>query len=414
MANNVSALDSAGTAKIVKTTETASVHVPHVNIENVSEITTGQDDLLAAIGEVQASPTENTVLDRLKAINTALVTTLGGFLNDVEGLLTSIRDNADGLEAAIATLNGTDFATETTTASILAKIIAAPATEAKQDDAITELSGILAKITADPSTGAKQDAVAALVGEVDANPTANTVLDRLKAINTSLSTTLSGYVDGIEALLTTIRDNADGLEAAFVTLNANDFATEAKQDDAISELVSLVAKDYATQTTLAAVEAKLIAAPATEAKQDTLIAKDFATQATLADLLAKVIAAPATEAKQDTIIGHVDGVESALTTLNGAVATAANQIGTAYTDRGATITIGGTAQQLAAANAVRRYLVVQNDSDEDMRVHPSGTASSTAGALLPPSAVWEPIPPPVGAISIFAATTGKRFQAWEG
>src|SRR3972149_6441716 len=70
-------------------------------------------------------------------------------------------------------------------------------------------------------------------------------------------------------------------------------ATEAKQD-------TLIAKDFATQTTLAAALAKVIAAPSTEAKQDTLIAKDFATQTTLAALLAKVIAAPATEAKQDT------------------------------------------------------------------------------------------------------------------
>jgi len=52
-------------------------------------------------------------------------------------------------------------------------------------------------------------------------------------------------------------------------------ATEAKQD-------TLIAKDFATQITLAAVLAKIIAAPATEAKQDTLIAKDFATQTTLA------------------------------------------------------------------------------------------------------------------------------------
>ena len=66
-------------------------------------------------------------------------------------------------------------------------------------------------------------------------------------------------------------------------------ATEAKQD-------ILNAKDFATQTTLAAVLAKIITAPATEAKQDTLIAKDFATQTTLAAILAKIIATPATEA----------------------------------------------------------------------------------------------------------------------
>jgi hypothetical protein len=75
----------------------------------------------------------------------------------------------------------------------------------------------------------------------------------------------------------------------------------------------------ATQTTLAALLAKIIAAPATEAKQDAgntalgllatqttaaaILAKlsaDPATQTTLAAVLAKMIAAPATEAKQDT------------------------------------------------------------------------------------------------------------------
>ena len=57
--------------------------------------------------------------------------------------------------------------------------------------------------------------------------------------------------------------------------------------------------DLATEETLAAVLAKLIAAPATEAGQ--------------ASILAKIIAAPATEAKQDTVIGHVDGIETLLT-----------------------------------------------------------------------------------------------------
>jgi len=59
-------------------------------------------------------------------------------------------------------------------------------------------------------------------------------------------------------------------------------ATEAKQD-------TLIAKDFATQTTLAAVLAKLTSDPAT--------------QTTLAAILAKIIAAPATEAKQDTLLG---------------------------------------------------------------------------------------------------------------
>lgn len=76
------------------------------------------------------------------------------------------------------------------------------------------------------------------------------------------------------------------LQNAFATL-----ATEPKQDTQITALANILAK--------------IIAAPATEAKQDTLIAKDFATQTTLAALLAKVIAAPATEAKQDALIAQL-------------------------------------------------------------------------------------------------------------
>jgi hypothetical protein len=49
---------------------------------------------------------------------------------------------------------------------------------------------------------------------------------------------------------------------------------------------------------------------ATSVKQDTLIAKDFATQVTLAALLAKVIAAPSTEAKQDSLITLLTNVEA--------------------------------------------------------------------------------------------------------
>ena len=48
---------------------------------------------------------------------------------------------------------------------------------------------------------------------------------------------------------------------------------------------------------------------------NTLTGEDFATQKTLAQILGKMIAAPATEAKQDEIAGHVDGVETLLTAL---------------------------------------------------------------------------------------------------
>ena len=124
----------------------------------------------------------------------------------------------------------------------------------------------------------------------------------------------------------TLADIVTALSSVTITNSAlpTGASTSAKQDTIISHvdgietsLTTLLAKDFATQSTLAQILAKIIASPATEAKQDTLIAKDFVTQTTLAQILSKIISAPSTEAKQDTIIGHVDGIETALTTLNG-------------------------------------------------------------------------------------------------
>lgn len=74
--------------------------------------------------------------------------------------------------------------------------------------------------------------------------------------------------------------------------------------------------DMATQTTLAAILAKLLTAPATEAKQDTgntslatIAGKDFATQTTLSALLALQYAPKGNELR---------GVTSALTTTTAA------------------------------------------------------------------------------------------------
>lgn len=87
----------------------------------------------------------------------------------------SIEDAAllDGIEAALAVLG-----TQATLAAILAKLVAAPATEAKQDSVITllttqagyldgveaALASILAKIIMSPSTEAKQDSQIAALG----------------------------------------------------------------------------------------------------------------------------------------------------------------------------------------------------------------------------------------------------------
>ena len=102
--------------------------------------------LQALIGEVQASPTANTVLDRLKT----LATLLGG----------TLTVDASGSTLTINLPTGA-------------------ATEAKQDDIITALGSV--------STSANQTALQTLVGEVSATPTANTVLARLQDIDDNLT-----------------------------------------------------------------------------------------------------------------------------------------------------------------------------------------------------------------------------------
>lgn len=83
-------------------------------------------------------------------------------------------------------------------------------------------------------------------------------------------------------------------------------AKEAKQDAANLLLTSIDGKDFATETTLAtrATEATL----ATRASEATLATR--ATEVTSAAILAKMLAAPATEAKQDDIITELQAIKA--------------------------------------------------------------------------------------------------------
>lgn len=97
------------------------------------------------------------------------------------------------------------------------------------------------------------------IGDVSATPTANTVLARLKTIADTLTTIngnvdgLEGFVDGLETLITTLNGYVDGLEGhvdGIETLltNLNGFV-----DGLEGQLTTLNSKEFATQTTLAAV-----------------------------------------------------------------------------------------------------------------------------------------------------------------
>lgn len=88
-----------------------------------------------------------------------------------------------------------------------------------------------------------------------------------------------------------------------------------------------------------------------------------------------------------------------------------------WTDRSGSITLGGTAQTVMAANAQRRYLFFQNVSNEAMRLDIGATAANATAIVIDGSnqgLVFEGSFVPKGAVSVLGATTGKAFIAKEG
>lgn len=86
------------------------------------------------------------------------------------------------------------------------------------------------------------------------------------------------------------------------------------------------------------------------------------------------------------------------------------------TDRGGTVTAGGTAQQFMAANTARRGFVVQNQSTGDLYVNCLTAAAANQTSLKIPAGALYDTPPHhagTGACSIFGATTGQAFYARE-
>ena len=85
-------------------------------------------------------------------------------------------------------------------------------------------------------------------------------------------------------------------------------------------------------------------------------------------------------------------------------------------DRSGTISLGGIAQTLMAANSSRIGCAIQNQSVNDLWFYELGTAAAVAPShLLTPGSEW--LCPsngiPTGAFSIFGAVTGQAFQAKE-
>lgn len=188
----------------------------------------------------------------------------------------ALTRDADAITELVA-IKGLDFATQTTLAAVLAKIIAAPATEAKQDTTITALADLLTELQ-----------LKADLTETQPVSAASLPLPTGAATEATLASVLAKIIAAP--------------------------ATEAKQDTMITSLTSLDGKDYATQTTLAALLTELqLKADLTETQPVSAASLPLpagaATEATLAAVLAKIIAAPATEAKQDAIILELDAIK---------------------------------------------------------------------------------------------------------
>ena len=120
------------------------------------------------------------------------------------------------------------------------------------------------------STAAKQDALAGLVGALDSaavsDPAAaGAVIALLKGVLSRLQA-VEGKIDGITDGTAPAKTELTGSIAT--TITEGKLAVKAEELETL--LTALTGKDFATQTTLAQILNKMIAAPATEAKQDSL------------------------------------------------------------------------------------------------------------------------------------------------
>jgi hypothetical protein len=159
-----------GTTNLVSSAQSGVWNI--TNISGTVSLPTGaatsarQDALAGLIGEVQATPTANTLLGRLKDIQAGVAIGAG---SNVIGKV-GIDQTTDGATNLVV---------------------------AKQSGTwnVTNISGTVSLPTG-AATSAKQDTLAGLVGEVQASPTSNTVLDRLKALLTGIALSSGSNVIG--------------------------------------------------------------------------------------------------------------------------------------------------------------------------------------------------------------------------
>ena len=195
------------------------------------------------------------------------------------GKLLKLIDNGDGTFSVAAS----------TERSVLPS---GAATSAKQDDIIGYVDDLESKI-----------------GEVADLPTANTIMDRLKAIATNTA--------NIKVDADTINVNTDELESLLTTLSAKDFATQATlaqiksilDTDGIKKIIDPLPVGSNLIGKIDVDSSALPSGAATEAKQDDIITA-LGLQATVAkqDDIITALAGISQESKQDDIITALAGI----------------------------------------------------------------------------------------------------------
>lgn len=220
------------------------------------------------------------------------------------------------------------------------------ATEAKQDSQILELQQIEADV----------EAVNLSVQAVDTT---------LQGIDFATQTTLAA----LEAKVLTdtqLRASPVPVSMSSVPLPTG-AATEAKQDAEITQLTTLNAKDFATETTLAGVKTDTA----------TIAAKDFATETTLAAMSAKLPATLGQKAMAASLAVTIASDQSAIPV---------NATSVINTGSFAQITnLVATAQTFTApANAIGFKIQAPSTNTENVAFSIGATATITAGILMEP------------------------------
>lgn len=227
-----SVTDPIGTQMIARRRDTLSTETS-TNGDNTAVNSTAKGEIYVKhVDDINVAGTVTANLGTLNGASTsAKQDTIIGHVDGIEGLLTTIDSDTGNISTKIDTLAGAVSGTEMQVDVVTSSLPIGASTATKQDSIITELQNIDGgKLEETTFTGR--------VGEVQASPTANTLLARLKTIGdntTSVATTtkqdtIIGHLDGVEGLLTTIDADTGNVSTKIDTIAGAVAGTEVQVD----------------------------------------------------------------------------------------------------------------------------------------------------------------------------------------